>query len=109
MTRLSALLLACSFEPSDYSAHMPVNPDCGRVAIAEYQAEADCVRLSDANGRALFKLSTSESCGGPECILLKPGETGYVLEKVKLGERAEWDVQVGACDELPKCNNEVRP
>lgn len=104
MTRLLPLLLACSsLDPDGYSAHVPSQVGCGRVAIASYTAEAECLKLEDTNGRTLFKRSTSDSCGGPACLVLQPGESGYVLEKAKFGEAAEWSVQGGPCEELAPC------
>ena len=43
----------------------------------------ECVKLTDTNGRTLFKLTSSESCGGPPCIVLLPGHTASVLEKTR--------------------------
>ena len=102
-------VVACSDDR--FSVHTPnLFEQCGRMPIAEYYAEtAECIRLEDANGRALFKLTTSESCGGPPCMRLNPGESAYVLEKVKPGDPAQWDVQRGPCDELPPCCGEYEP
>ncbi len=95
----------------DVSIHTPQPFDrCGRVEIATYTAPADeCLRLEDTSGTTLFRLSTSESCGGPPCITLQPGETGFVLERIKPDTAAAWDAQIGACDALPKCCRDYDP
>ena len=103
-------LVACSDDISVHTPNLLEKERCGRVPIAEYSAGPDeCVRVEDLNGKTLFQLTTSESCGGPPCMTLRPGETGYVLEKVKPGYSAEWDVQRGACDALPQCCGEYEP
>ncbi len=99
MTRLALFLLACS----DGIAMHPPDLGCQRVPVAVYEAGGDCVLLEDANGRALFRLSTSESCGGPPCLLLLPGEVGYALELSYPGEPARWTVGRGSCEELEGC------
>lgn len=100
MTRLALLCLACSS-----SAHAPdlsgyLDGDaCGRVPVATYTAGADCLKLEDVHG-ALFRMADSTSCGGPPCVLLKPGETAYALEKVKpAAEGASWSVTPVDCSE----------
>jgi len=101
MTRLALLLLSCA----DASVHMP-DPfsDCNRVEVAAYTAGDECIRLEDTNGRTLFKLSTSESCGGPPCITIHPGETAYALELDRfIAEAADWTVQTGPCESLGEC------
>lgn len=96
---VALLLCACTWETHAPSVLAP----CPRVPIAVITAgEGECVRLQD-EGRALFKLDTSESCGGPACLRLEPGQTGLVLEKIKPGPAAEWGVTRGACDEVPSC------
>lgn len=103
MTRLVLLALACS-DLDGYSVHAPAFfGDCGRVPIEDYTAGEECIRLEDTSGTALFRLATSESCGGPPCLTLQPGETGLVLEKVKPGPAAEWTAERGPCDELAQC------
>ena len=102
MIRLAVLALACS--DYGYVMHAPSLDGCTRVAVAEYTAGAgECVKLSDVNGKTLFKAGTSESCGGPPCVGLQPGETGYALEKAKPGERAEWSVERGPCETVMRC------
>jgi hypothetical protein len=93
------LLLGC-----DLTTHPPNLLElCPRVEVAAYTAEAGCVRLQDTNGMTLFRLSTSESCGGPPCLLLEPGQTGYALEKIRPSPDAEWFVEHGPCAELAAC------
>jgi hypothetical protein len=102
-------VVACSDDR--FSVHTPnLFEQCGRMPIAEYTAEAnECIRLEDINEKTLFRLATSESCGGPPCMTLHPGEKGYVLEKVKPGDPAEWDVQRGPCDQMAQCCGEYEP
>ena len=105
MIRAFLLALACS----DASVHAPdvgaiVSGDpCGRVPVATYTAEQECVRLADMNGETLFKLTESTSCGGPPCMFLQQGESGYALARVKPGHEPEWSVEYGTCEELPAC------
>ncbi len=103
------MLLSCG--DFDYAAHVPpLSGECSRVAVAEYTAPADgCIRLEQTNGKALFKLSNSESCGGAPCIRIRSGETGYVLESAKFGERATWSEWRGPCDEAAECCADYAP
>jgi hypothetical protein len=98
--RFAALLLcACS-----YTAHPPLLNGCPRVEVEAYTAGAlECVLLEDTNGLTLFRLESSESCGGPACLRLDPGQTGYALEKIRPGPEAEWSVLQDACAEVPRC------
>lgn len=103
MRWLALLALACS----DVSLHSPsvLDPFCTRVAIETYTAPAEtCIRLVDANGLTLFKRSDSDSCGGPPCLRLLPGETAFVLAKLR-PDTAEpaWLVEIDDCDETPEC------
>lgn len=101
MTRLSALLLCCSFEAHAPDVGSALGGDyCGRVAVAEYTVGANCLKLSDFGGETLFRLSDSQSCGGPPCVVLQPGETAFALVKTKPGPEAMWSVEPVACDEL---------
>lgn len=99
MTRLALLALACSFE-----THVPnVTEPCSRAIVAEYTAPAgECMRLDDAGG-ALFRLSTSDDCGGPACIRFCDGATAYALEKLRPGPAAEWTMRQGAPGDVPFC------
>ena len=99
MTRWALLLCACS-----YGTHVPdITEPCPRVPIAAYTAGAEeCILLDDVE-LALFKLDTSESCSGPPCLRLEPGQTAYVMEKIKPGPAARWTAQHGPCAEVPKC------
>jgi hypothetical protein len=93
MTRLALLLLSCS-------VHVPSATDpCARVEIAIVSAGPDCVRLENA-ADALFKLTNSESCGGPETLCLQPGQSAYVLERVRPSEGAKWRETRGSCWEI---------
>ena len=77
---------------------------CPRAVVEVYTAPADgCVTLWDVNGLTLFKLETSDSCGGPDCLELGAGETGYALEKLKPGTPAQWAWYVGPCESAPSC------
>ena len=80
-------------------------PLCTRVEIVALTAGDDeCILLEDQNGLTLFKLDTSTSCGGPPCLRLDPGRTGYVLEKMRPGPDAQWNETRGACDVVPHCD-----
>jgi hypothetical protein len=104
MTRLSALLLACSLETHSPDVGGYLSGDaCGRVPVATYTADSECIRLSDWGGETLFRAAESESCGGPPCIWLAPGQTGLALEKLKDKGSAEWSVEVGDCAEIGEC------
>lgn len=101
--RRAALLLA-SVAACTIETHAPnvSEPTCFRVPIAEYTAPPDtCIRLVDANGLTLFRRAESTSCGGPDCLVLAPGETAYALAKVKPGPEPTWRVEVGDCDPCP--------
>lgn len=102
MTRLALLLaLACG----DLTTNVPnlTSPTCPRVEIAVYTAGPDeCIRLLDKDG-ALFKLATSESCSGPPCVRLEPGETAYVMAKIRPGPEPVWSVKADSCDAVPEC------
>ena len=99
MMRFAILLCACTWETHAPNALDP----CPRVPVAVITAGAEeCVRLQD-EARALFKLDASESCGGPACLRLEPGQTGMVLEKIKPGPAAEWSMVRGACRSVPPC------
>lgn len=94
MRLLTLLSLSCAPQ------HVPSLLDtCPRVEVAAYTAETGCLLLRD-QANTLFKLDTSESCGGPPCLLLEPGQTGYALEKVRPGFPATWTVTPGDCEEL---------
>ena len=97
MTRLLPLLLSCSVDVPPINGALD-GDGCGRTAVAEYTAHDGCVKLQDTNGKTLFKLDTSDSCGGPPCIVLLPGETGFALELVKLDGRGQWTVEPVSCD-----------
>jgi hypothetical protein len=101
----AALVAAgCNMHPPDLS-----EPFCARTEVEAYSAgDAECVLLDDSNGLTLFKLETSESCGGPPCLRLEPGQVGYALEKIKPTAGAEWNVTRGACDQVPQCGDEPR-
>ena len=97
---LAALLLSC-----DLTTNVPdlSSPTCPRVEIAVYTAGPDsCIRLLDKDG-ALFKLATSESCSGPSCVRLEPGETAYVMGRIRPAPEPTWLVYYGTCDEVPEC------
>lgn len=80
-------------------------PFCTRVEVETHTAaEDECILLRDENGLTLFKLDTSDSCGGPPCLRLEPGQSGYVLEKLRPGPPAEWSVTRGACGAVPQCD-----
>lgn len=102
MTRILAfLLLAC-----DVEFHAPdiTDPTCARMAIAVYTAPAGkCVRLSDQNGLTLFRLAESDSCGGPSCIVLQPGQTALALRKVAPGPDPHWHIETDECDAFTTC------
>jgi hypothetical protein len=80
--RLSLLLAACS-------VHAPTLNGCPRAIVEVVTAGEECVRLESVRD-ALFRLDTSESCGGPPCLVLEPGQTAYVLERIRPGFPAEW-------------------
>jgi hypothetical protein len=103
MTRAVLLLAACS----DLATHAPdLGHLCSRAVVAEYTAPpGECVRLDDANGRSLFRLSTSEDCGGPACIRFGDGQTALVLEPLAPGPQAEWFFWQGPCGEVPWCEH----
>ncbi len=107
---LVAIIAACgAVSCGDLETHSPsfTDPTCFRVPIAQYTApDNGCIRLKDKNGLSLFKLDTSESCGGPDCLRLESGETGIVLAKVRPGPEPSWLVFSGACDEVPECPTE---
>jgi hypothetical protein len=102
MTRLALLALACSLE-----TNVPnISDPCSRAVIASYTAPPEeCVRLDDANGLALFRLSTSQDCGGPSCIRYGEEQTAYVLEKIAPNAGAEWAMRHGPCSEIPYCRH----
>ncbi len=94
------------------SVHVPELTDglCARVETEAYTAgENECLLLEDLNGLTLFKYETSESCGGPPCLRLEPGQTGYVLEKARPGTPAQWQVTRGVCAAVPQCGESVTP
>jgi hypothetical protein len=97
---LVLLLVGCG-----YDTHVPNITDlCPRAELEAYTAgPEECITLWDVNGLTLFKLSTSDSCGGPDCLELGPGETGYALEKIKPGEPAQWGWYRGPCESAPTC------
>lgn len=102
---MRGLALILTLGCSEVSVHMP-NPlnECNRIEVETHTALLQCTRLQDTNGRTLFKLSTSESCGGPPCLVIHPGETAYVLELDRLvAEAGEWTVQTGPCEEMEPC------
>ena len=98
---LALLTAGCSsVNPPDIS-----QPFCTRVEILAVTAlEHECILLEDQNGLTLFKLDTSQSCGGPPCLRLIPKETAYVLEKMRPGPDAEWTTTRGACVQVPQCD-----
>jgi hypothetical protein len=101
MTRFPFFLaMSCS----DFSTHVPnITAPCSRAAVAEVISQPDeCVRLDDAGG-ALFRLTTSEDCGGPACIRYCDGAAAFVLEKLRPGPAAEWTERRGTPDEVPFC------
>jgi hypothetical protein len=105
------LLLAC-----DLNYHMPPADGCPRVEVemvdagaagaagAGGEAGADgCVLLVSANADAdhpdvLFRRPESDSCGGPAVICLHPGESAWVLERVRPAPEPEWSATSVACD-----------
>jgi hypothetical protein len=96
---LCFLVLACGELPEITGGQL-----CPRVATESHTAGPDvCVRLDDQNGMTLFRLSTSEDCGGPPCLRLTPGQTGYVLEKLAPSTPAVWSYWVDSCENIPFC------
>ncbi len=100
---LALLLVACG-----YDTHVPnITNLCPRAEAEAYTAGPDeCVTLWDTNGLTLFKLDTSDSCGGPPCLELGPGETAYALEKIKPGPPAQWAWYRGPCESAPTCDDD---
>jgi hypothetical protein len=105
MTRLSALLLACSTDvhAPDLGDSLAGKP-CSRVVVATVISQpGECVRLDDASGATLFRDETSEDCGGPACIRACDGDALLVLEKVAPSVGADWTERRGLPDEVPFC------
>jgi len=98
MRVLLLLLVSCS------DSHIPAiygaldGNECGRVAVAEYTAENSCIKLDNIR-ETLFKLKSSESCGGPPCLVIQLGDTAYALEKSTSFKPAEWSVSEVDCSE----------
>lgn len=103
MARLAAVLLAACTE-IDLHAPDLGSPTCARVEVAAYTAGDDeCITLRDANGLTLFRRAESESCGGPPCLRLEPGESALVLAKMSPGPEPEWQVERDACRLVTDC------
>jgi hypothetical protein len=96
--RFVVLLLAgCS-----YSAHVPDMLDpCPRAVVEVVTAESECARLV-SEWDTLFRFDSSGSCGGPPCLVLEPGQTAYVLERIRPAPPAEWRVEWGECGACPE-------
>jgi hypothetical protein len=102
---LAALLLAAC---GDFSTHPPhILEPCARVETKLVTAADGCLLLVSANADAahpdvLFKRPESEKCGGAEVLCLQPGESAWVMERVRPSpEPVWWPVDV-ACS-LPEC------
>jgi hypothetical protein len=76
---------------------------CPRAEVAAYTAPANqCIALRSVHD-TLFKLSDSDSCGGPPVLCVRPGETAYALERIKPGQPAVWSYEYNDCSALPEC------
>lgn len=95
MSRLLCLLLAAC---GDFTTHPPdITELCPRVEVAAYTAPDDGCLLLESERDALFRLDSSENCGGPAVLCLRPGETGYALERVRPAAPARWTVTPVHC------------
>jgi hypothetical protein len=97
------LALACG----DHEVHVPDLTHgqlCPRAIVETYTAPPDrCLRLDDQNGLTLFRAAESDDCGGPPCLRLTPGQTGYALEKIRPGTPAVWSFWIDSCDAVLFC------
>jgi hypothetical protein len=96
-----ALLVGCG-DPINLHPPSVLDP-CPRAAIEHYTAAPDeCLTLVSVHD-TLFRLDTSDSCGGPPCLALLPGESAYVLERLRPAAPAMWSVWRGPCAFQPAC------
>lgn len=78
---------------------------CPRVPIATFtvpKTEAEhpeCWLLVSTDG-ALFRLETSDSCGGPAELCVHPGETAYALALIRPHDPISWVVYTGNCADI---------
>jgi hypothetical protein len=118
---LSSIALCLLVASCDLNYHMPPADGCPRVEVKMVDAgvtgaagaggeggddgsgDDGCVLLVSANADdehpdVLFRRPESDSCGGPAVMCLHPGESAWVLERVRPAPHPEWSAASVACD-----------